>query len=106
LKARPLTQTRRVSLKERERLMQEAVELDPNFAEAWGELASVHTRYVFANYEHTPARLAQADAAIAQAVRLAPEATEIIRLLGVYAYQGYRDYPRAIAHTPDPAQQR
>ena len=34
---------------------------------------------------------------INHALRLAPDNLEIIRLLGVYAYYGYRDYPRAAA---------
>jgi tetratricopeptide (TPR) repeat protein len=52
---------------------------------------------VFQRYDVTPARLAQADAAMARAIRLAPESLEVVRLLGVYAYNGYRDYPRATA---------
>ena len=37
----------------------------------------------------------QADAAIARAVRLAPDAPEVIRTLGAYAQFGYNDYARA-----------
>ena len=87
----------RVSLKGEGKFLQDAVDLDPNFAEAWAELAYVHVLYVIQNYDHTPARLAQADAAMARAVRLAPDTPEIIRLLGIYAYDGYRDYARATA---------
>ena len=97
LKARPLSIADRTSLKAREKFLQAAVELDPNFAEAWGELAVVHAAYVLKEFENTPARLAQADAAIANALRLAPDNPEVIRSLGTYAYDGYRDYPRAIA---------
>jgi len=47
LKARPLSTSSRDPLKSREKFLQAAVELDPNFAEAWGELAAVHAAYVF-----------------------------------------------------------
>ena len=81
----------------REKLLQDAVELDPNFAEAWGELAYGHACSYYFNRDHTPERLAQADAAIARAVRLAPDSPEVIRMLGAYAYMGYSDYARAEA---------
>ncbi|MBI4622047.1 MAG: protein kinase [Verrucomicrobia bacterium] len=83
--------------KAREKLLQDAVDLDPNFAEAWGELAAVHAAEVHFGVDTTPRRLAQADAAIARAVRLAPDSPEIIRLLGVYASDAYHDFPRAAA---------
>ena len=99
LKARAIPRTRPtlVVLREQVKLLQAAVDLDPNFAEAWGELAAAHATHVGQDYDHTPARLAQADAAIARAVRLAPDVPEVIRLFGSYAVQAYRDYPRATA---------
>ncbi len=84
-------------LKQAEKFFQGAVEQDPRFAAAWGELAVVHALHVFWEIDHTPGRLAQADAAIAHAVRLAPESPDVIRTLGTYAYYGYRDYARATA---------
>jgi TolB-like protein len=82
-------------LEKQEALYQLAVQQDPKFAAAWGELAVTHALNVFWNWDHTPARLAQADAAIAQAVRLAPESPDVIQALGTYAYYAYRDYARA-----------
>ncbi len=82
-------------LKEAEQYFQEAVSHDPNFAAAWGELAVVHALNVFWDFDHTPSRLAQADAAVAHAVRLAPEVPDVIRSIGTYAYYAYRDYARA-----------
>ena len=84
-------------LREEEELFKSAVQQDPNFAAAWGELAVVHALYAFWGIDGSPARLAEADAAIAQAVRLAPEAPDVIRLLGTYAYYAHRDYARATA---------
>jgi|CZKI01.1.fsa_nt_gi TolB-like protein/Tfp pilus assembly protein PilF len=84
-------------LKEAEGYLQQAVDADPSFATAWGSLSQVHSLFVFWEIDHTPARLAKADAAIGNAVRLAPEAPDVVRAVGTYAYYAYRDYPRAIA---------
>jgi len=93
-----------------EQFFQGAVDLDPNFAAAWGELAVVHALKVFWEQDGSPARLARADAAAANARRLAPEAPDVIRLDGTYAYYAYRDYTRAtgayrriIEHQPNDA---
>ncbi len=85
------------ALREQTALFQSAVRQDPAFAAAWGELATVHAQYVFWGVDGTPARQALADAAIAEAVRLAPESPDVIRAVGTYAYYAHRDYARAIA---------
>ncbi len=82
-------------LKEAEELLQQAVDADPKFTEAWCSLSEVHSLFVFWAIDHTAARLAKADAAIGNAVRLAPDAPDVIRALGTYAYYAYRDYARA-----------
>jgi len=87
----------RVQLMAAEEFLRKAVEADPNFATAWGSLAEVHSLLVFWELDHTPSRLSMADAAIGNALRLAPEAPDVIRALGTYAYYAYRDYPRATA---------
>ncbi len=85
------------ALNRAEQLFQSAVELDPNFAAAWGELAVVHALKVFWDHDGSAERLARADAAASNARRLAPDATDVIRLDGTYAYYAYRDYARATA---------
>ncbi len=80
----------------RARLLEEVVELDPKFAMAWAELAITHG-HVFRNLERTPARLAQADAALTRAARLAPDAPETVIAQGWLAYLGHRDYARSTA---------
>ena len=85
------------ALREQTALFQSAVRQDPAFAAAWGELATVHAQYVLWGVDGTPARRALADAAIAEAVRLAPESPDVIRAVGTYAYYAHRDYARAIA---------
>jgi TolB-like protein/cytochrome c-type biogenesis protein CcmH/NrfG len=80
-----------------EKQFQNAVTLDPNFAAAWGELAAVHALNVFWEQDASEERKAKGDAAIAHAVSLAPDAPEVIRAVGTYAYYAHRDYPRATA---------
>jgi len=83
------------ALREEETLFKQAVQLDPNFAAAWGELSRVHALFVFWGIDASAGRLADADEAIAQAVRIAPEAPEVIEAQGTYVYYAYRDYARA-----------
>ena len=89
-----------------EQAFEEAVRLDPNFSAAWGELAVVHALWVFWQYDQTPQRLARGDAAIGNAVRLAPDSPDVMQELGTYAYYAYRDYGRALAEYRKLAQLR
>ncbi|HUJ42669.1 MAG TPA: TIR domain-containing protein [Opitutaceae bacterium] len=82
--------------KEIEPLLQKAVQLDPKFAAAWAELGAFYAYLYFNEEDHTADRLAKAKTAIDAAVRLAPDAPEVIEKLGDYYYYGYRDYARAI----------
>jgi TolB-like protein/tetratricopeptide (TPR) repeat protein len=84
-------------LREQEAFYKSAVQQDPKFGAAWGELAVVHALHSFWGLDGTPARLAEGDAAMAKAVQLAPEAPEVIRSVGTYAYYAHRDYARATA---------
>ncbi|HXQ80360.1 MAG TPA: TIR domain-containing protein [Opitutaceae bacterium] len=84
-----------VALRQAEQFYRQAVDADPNFATAWGSLAEIDALFVFWEIDHTAARLAKADAAMGNAVRIAPDAPDVIRALGTYAYYAYRDYARA-----------
>jgi TolB-like protein len=84
-------------LAEAEKLFQGAVEQDAKFAAAWGELAVVHALNVFWGSDASAERLARGDAAIAKAAALAPEAPDVVRTIGTYAYYARRDYARATA---------
>ena len=101
LKGRELRNTMRsglpAPLKQAEDYFQAAVDQDPKFAAAWGELAVVHALHAFWEIDKTPARLARGDAAIAHARALAPEAPDVINQVGTYAYYAYRDYAKATA---------
>ena len=96
LKARPIIRGVISGQNRREPLLLAAVGLDPKFAAAWAELAVNHG-YVFRDQERTPARLTQADDALARAVRLAPDAPETTMAHGWLAYLGHRDWVRATA---------
>ena len=77
------------------RLLDQAVARDPNFLLAYLALANMHDYLFWFNHDRTPARLALAQAAIDQAVRLRPDAGETHVAQAKHLYWGYRDYDRA-----------
>jgi TolB-like protein len=76
---------------EREAQLRSALELDPQFALAWAELAVADVEMIAASVDTTPARLANAQAAIDRAHALAPDAPGVIRALGAYYVFGRQD---------------
>jgi TolB-like protein/predicted Zn-dependent protease len=74
----------------------QAVALDPNFAEAWAELAvKESSRYFFP--ERTEAQKERARVAAETAVHLAPELPDAQRAMGFYYYYCLQDYDQALA---------
>jgi TolB-like protein/class 3 adenylate cyclase/Flp pilus assembly protein TadD len=84
----------RESLAEAIRLLNQAIERDPVFALAYYQLAQAHDQFYF-GFDHTPARLALADAAIQSLTRLRPNSGEAHLALAKHLYWGYLDYDRA-----------
>jgi serine/threonine protein kinase/TolB-like protein/Tfp pilus assembly protein PilF len=79
-------------------LLDEAVKRDPSFFDAYCELAYAHEYfYGVSGYDHTPARLALAEAAAQAATRLRPDAAETHLARAQYLYFGLRDYAGALA---------
>ena len=78
-------------------LLNQALARDPAFLLAWCELASTHDQLYFLGYDHTPARLASAEAAVQTAQRLRPDAGETHLAVAQHRYRGYRDYDGARA---------
>src|SRR5882724_11179755 len=78
-------------------LLNQAVARDPSFFKAYCLLASTHDRLYFLGADHTPARLALAEAAIQEAFRLHPDAGEAHLARAQNLYQGYLDYDAALA---------
>ena len=79
-------------------LMDEAVKRDPSFFDAYCQLAYAHeVLYAGLGFDHTPARLALAEAALQAATRLRPDAGETHLARAQYLYYGRRDYAGALA---------
>jgi serine/threonine protein kinase/predicted Zn-dependent protease len=83
------------SLSEAVRLLEQAIERDPDFALAYYQLAQTHDQFFFAGIDHTPARLAMADAAIQSLTRLRPNSGEAHLARAKHLYWGYLDYDHA-----------
>ena len=78
-------------------LLNRAVGRDPSFFQAYCLLASTHDTIYFLGNDHTPARLAAAEAALDSASRLRPEAGETHLARAENLYRGYYDYDGASA---------
>jgi TolB-like protein/Tfp pilus assembly protein PilF len=79
-------------------LLDEAVKRDPSFFDAYCQLVYAHEQlYAVSGSDHTPARLALAEAALQAATRLRPEAAETHLARAQYLYYGLRDYAGALA---------
>jgi TolB-like protein/class 3 adenylate cyclase/Tfp pilus assembly protein PilF len=79
-------------------LLGEAVKRDPSFFDAYCQLAWAHERlYATLGTDHTPSRLALAEAALQAATRLRPDAAETHLARAQYLYNGLRDYAGALA---------
>ena len=71
---------------------------DPSFFDAYCQLAYAHEQlYAISGFDHTPARLALAEAALQAATRLRPDAAETHLARAQYLYNGLRDYAGALA---------
>src|SRR5438477_1806583 len=78
-------------------LMDEAVKRDPSFFDAYCQLAYAHESLYAVFGDHTPARLALAEAAVQAATRLRPDAGETHLARAQFLYNGRRDYAGALA---------
>jgi TolB-like protein/Tfp pilus assembly protein PilF len=83
------------NLFEATQLLQDAVGRDPAFLLAYYQLARAQDQIYFLGIDHTPERLALADAAVQAALRLRPDSGEAHLALAQHRYWGYRDYDRA-----------
>jgi TolB-like protein/Tfp pilus assembly protein PilF len=78
-------------------LLNEAIGRAPSFFEAYCQLAHTHDLLYFLGLDHTPARLASAEAAIQAAFHLRPDAGETHLARAENLYWGHRDYGSALA---------
>ncbi len=77
-------------------LLNQAVARDPSFLLAYLLLARIHEDLYRFGFDHTPARLAMAEAALREASRLRPDAGETHLARAAYLYS-VRDYAGALA---------
>src|SRR6266705_149126 len=89
-------------------MYQEAVRLDPRFAQAYAQLSIVHSALFWFYYDRNESRLVQASPAAEKALQLRPELPEAHLAMGYYYYWGHLDYDRALrefaivqAHQPN-----
>jgi TolB-like protein len=85
-------------------LLNRAVARDPSFFEAYCLLAFAHDGVYFVGFDHTPARLAQAESAVQAASLLRPNAGETHLARAQNLYWGYLDYDGALAELEVAAQ--
>ena len=78
-------------------LLNQAVARDPSFLQAYCLLAGTHDQLYFYGLDHTPARLALAEAAVEKAFRIRPNAGEAHLARAFHLYNGYLDYDGALA---------
>ena len=86
-------------------LLEQATKRDPGFLSAYCWLSRIHLILYWEGFDHTDARRDAGRDALAQAVRVAPDAGETHVAQAIFAYLGSRDYDRALAEL-DLAQRR
>jgi TolB-like protein/Tfp pilus assembly protein PilF len=89
--------TIKANLMQAANLLDQAVARDPSFLEAYCELAYTHDALYNFGLDHSPARLALAEAAIEAAARLRPDAGETHLARAQNLYNGYLDYTAALS---------
>ena len=77
-------------------MFRRAVDLDPNFAQAWARVSQGRSSEYWFFYDRTEAALADAKAAAERALRLRPDLPEPHVAMGYYYYWGKLDYDRAL----------
>jgi TolB-like protein/Tfp pilus assembly protein PilF len=87
----------RAKLLEAADLLDQAIAHDPSFFEAYCELVHTHGLLYFFGLDHTPARLALAEAAVNAAFRLRPDAGEAHLARAENLYHGHLEYDGALA---------
>jgi eukaryotic-like serine/threonine-protein kinase len=87
----------RAIVEQADRLLEQAVQLDPKFAVAWAELSKVHSSAYHFRWDFTEERLVKARECADRALALQPDLREGHLALGYYYYWGRGDYAQALA---------
>jgi serine/threonine protein kinase len=78
------------------RLYNKVIELDPNFALAYAQLARTHSRIYWFRFDRSEAQIALTKQAVDKAIQLDPDLPEAHLALGQYYYHCHRDYDHAL----------
>jgi len=73
-----------------------AVNLDPQFAEAWALLSEIHGQAYWIGYDRSEQRIADAKSTLATAVELKPESAVVKAAQADYLYRFDSDYAKAL----------
>jgi serine/threonine protein kinase/tetratricopeptide (TPR) repeat protein len=82
-------------LYEAQRLVEQAVTRDSQFALAYCLLCEVHLAMFWDGFDHTSSRRELARQALEKAEQLQPDAGEVHLTRAIYLYHGFRDYDKA-----------
>jgi len=77
-------------------LLEAAVVLDPDYAQAWALLALAHGDLYWFLEDRTPARLEKMKLAVDRAFEINPKLPEAVLAKAAYYYRGFYDYARAL----------
>lgn len=88
---------RRDLMLQRARMLEQAVNLDSSFAQAWAALGMTRAQVYFFHYDRSPENVRSARAAIDRALALRPDLPEAFLALGSWHYWYDLDYERALA---------
>ena len=78
-------------------LLNQALARDSSYFEAYCQLAGIHDLLYILAHDHSPRRLALAEAAVETALRLRPNAGEAHLARATHLYSGYLNYDAALA---------
>lgn len=84
--------TNEANIRSAQRLLNEAVRLDPDFALAWALLSRVHSYFYFNSSDATQGRKDAARTALDRALGLEPDLAEVMLADAYYSYWIERDY--------------
>jgi TolB-like protein/Tfp pilus assembly protein PilF/predicted Ser/Thr protein kinase len=96
LKGRELTSGDEEDLREAEKMLNKAVELEPDFALGHATICFVHVQMYWWYYDRSEQRLKAAKDAIDRALEIAPDNPTVRGYLGWYYYHCHLDYGRAL----------